>query len=91
MQNPLYLTNILRVENYKSSLRAIIREWVRDKSKSSVERILEAGVPCGPVLNMQEAIDHPHIVAREMVVDVKHPILGDMRIPGCPIKFSTPR
>ena len=87
--NPLYLTNIARIENYKSSLQGIIQEWVGSKSKDTVEKILEeAGIPCGPVLNMQEAIDHPQIIAREMIVDIKHPIIGDMRIPGCPIKFS---
>ncbi|CVK20833.1 CaiB/BaiF CoA transferase family protein [Sporomusa sphaeroides] len=87
--NPLYLTNILRIKNYKSSLQGIIQAWVGSRSKDAVEKILEeAGVPCGPVLNMQESIDHPQIIAREMIVDIKHPIIGDMRIPGCPIKFS---
>ncbi|MCL2010689.1 MAG: CoA transferase, partial [Synergistaceae bacterium] len=88
-KNPLYLTNTLRCANYKSGLKDTIQEWVSSKNKADIEKLFEtAGIPCGPVLNMQEAIDHPHIVAREMIVDVTHPTIGNMRIQGCPIKFS---
>jgi len=88
-QNPLYSTNTLRCENYKGSLDNIIQGWVGTKSKFYIEKLFEdAGIPCGPVMNMQEAIDHPHIAAREMIVDINHPVIGDMRIQGCPIKFS---
>ena len=88
-QNSLYLTNTLRCANYKSGLKDIIQEWVSSKNKGEIEKLFEdAGIPCGPVLNMREAIEHPHIAAREMMVDVTHPAIGKMRIQGCPIKFS---
>lgn len=48
----------------------------------------KAGIPCGPVLNMQEAIDHPHIKAREMMVTIEHPTIGEMYFQGVPIKLS---
>ncbi|MHC1761220.1 MAG: CoA transferase [Negativicutes bacterium] len=87
--DPKYKTNQLRCENYKPCLQAIIAEWVRDKESKYMEELFDkAGIPCGPVLNMQEAIDHPQIKAREMMVEVDHPTIWPMRFQGCPIKFS---
>lgn len=48
----------------------------------------EAGVPGGPVLTYAEALADPHIQAREMIVDVEHPIIGPMRTIGPPTKYS---
>ncbi|TWX64098.1 CoA transferase [Colwellia demingiae] len=41
-----------------------------------------------PVLNLKEACEHPHIVARELIVDVQHPQTGIQKQLACPIKFS---
>ena len=87
--NPLYLTNDLRCRNYIPGLQSIIGQWVKPRTKEWLEKTFEeAGIPCGPVLNMQEAIDHPHIRAREMMVHVEHPTVGKMYFQGCPIKLS---
>ncbi len=89
VDNPLYRTNDLRCRNYLPDLQNLIREWVRPRKKADLERLFAvAGIPCGPVLDMQEAIDHPHIQAREMMVRIKHPTVGDMYFQGCPIKLS---
>jgi crotonobetainyl-CoA:carnitine CoA-transferase CaiB-like acyl-CoA transferase len=48
----------------------------------------EAQVPCGPILDYAEAFAHPQAVAREMVVPIHHPRLGDSRAIGTPLKLS---
>ena len=48
----------------------------------------EAGVPCGPVNNMLQALADPQTIAREMVVEVEHTSLGKVKTLGLPIKFS---
>ena len=89
LDNPLYRTNDLRCINYVPVLQNIIRDWAKARTKGDIERLFEeAGIPCGPVLDMKEAIEHPHIQAREMMVRVKHPTVGDMYFQGCPIKLS---
>ncbi len=89
LDNPLYRTNDLRCINYVPVLQNIIRDWAKTRTKGDIERLFEeAGIPCGPVLDMKEAIEHPHIQAREMMVRVKHPTVGDMYFQGCPIKLS---
>ena len=69
VENPLYLTNDLRCQNYEDGLQQIIQDWTKQYSKSELEKIFdEAGIPCGPVLDMKEAIEHPQIQAREICI-----------------------
>jgi crotonobetainyl-CoA:carnitine CoA-transferase CaiB-like acyl-CoA transferase len=47
-------------------------------------------VPAGPVLTLPELLTHPHLLARQMVIDLEHPAVGP--IPGAkgfgmPIRF----
>ena len=48
----------------------------------------DAGVPCGPVNDMLQALADPQTIAREMVVEVEHSSLGSVKTIGLPIKFS---
>src|SRR6266851_3445112 len=48
----------------------------------------EAGVPCGPVNDMLQALADPQTIARGMVVEVEHSTLGRVKTIGLPIKFS---
>jgi crotonobetainyl-CoA:carnitine CoA-transferase CaiB-like acyl-CoA transferase len=53
-----------------------------------VEICDKAGVPGGPVLTYDETLDDPHVRARDMVVDLQHPIIGPMRTVGTGARFS---
>lgn len=89
VEDPLYLTNDLRCQNYENGLQQLITEWTKQHTKAELEEIFdEAGIPCGPVLNMKEAIEHPQIQAREMMVHMEHPTIGEMYFQGCPVKLS---
>ncbi|GAA1282873.1 CoA transferase [Pseudonocardia aurantiaca] len=70
----------LEVEIEKITTTGTTEEWI--------ERLDRAGVPGGPVLTYDEALRDPHIVARDMVVEVEHPLIGTMRTIGPPTKFS---
>lgn len=87
--NEKFATNDLRIKNYNDGLHDIVVDWVKQRGKAEVERLFEeVGIPCGQILDMKEAIEHPHFKAREMMVHVEHPTIGDMYIQGCPIKLS---
>jgi crotonobetainyl-CoA:carnitine CoA-transferase CaiB-like acyl-CoA transferase len=53
-----------------------------------VEVLDKAGVPGGPVLTYDETLADPHVRARDMVVDLQHPIIGPMRTVGTGARFS---
>jgi crotonobetainyl-CoA:carnitine CoA-transferase CaiB-like acyl-CoA transferase len=51
-------------------------------------RLREHRVPCAPVNNFGQALNDDHVLARRMVVDVPHPLGGEVKQPGNPIKMS---
>ncbi len=61
-----------------TSTRTVV-EWTR--------RLTEHDVPNAPVLGVGAALNHPHSVARDMVVTAEHPGVGPIRMVGRPIKF----
>ncbi len=84
-----FRTNDLRCQHYTDGLQQLIQDWTKDKTKRELELLFDAvGIPCGPVMNMKEAIEQPHIQARDMMVHIDHPTIGDMYIQGCPVKLS---
>lgn len=53
-----------------------------------ISAFLDAGVPAGPINDYQQVTEDPHTKAREMVVDVDHPVEGVIKMLGIPIKLS---
>lgn len=89
LNDPRYETNVSRFENFIPDLQNVITSWSMKHTKAEIEEIMdEYSLPCGPVLDMKEAIEHPHIKARDMMVPINHPLIGDMEIQGCVVKMS---
>ena len=53
-----------------------------------IEVLTEAGVPCGAVRDVPEALADPQILAREMIQSVEHVAAGMLKVVGVPIKLS---
>ncbi len=58
------------------------------KTAAWIERLRAAGVPCGPIHSVAEALTDPHTLARDMVRTVKHPTVGNLKMVGIPFRFS---
>ena len=59
------------------------------RAKHDVMKILAgAGVPCGACLDTGEVLADPHLLARDMIVEVEHPVRGRYLTVGNPIKLS---
>jgi crotonobetainyl-CoA:carnitine CoA-transferase CaiB-like acyl-CoA transferase len=64
--------------------------FLRRPAEDWISLFQAAGVPCGPIKTVAEVLDEdPHVVAREMVVEVDHPVVGPMKTLGMPIKLSS--
>lgn len=86
--DPRFTTNTLRVKNLPE-LVVLIETVTKTETRADwLEKLDAAGIPCGPILNYQEALATPQAVAREMTTEVDHPILGRLRTVGTPIKMS---
>ena len=83
-----FVTASTRVAN-RDILSALIEAVTCTASRDTWLGQLEtAGVPCGPIFDYAEAFAHPQAEAREMSVTVPHPVMGDTRMIGTPLKLS---
>lgn len=88
IDDPKYLTNKERMEN-DEDLQKLIIEFIGKKNRDELMDILDkAGVPISPVLSIKDIFENPHYQARENIVEVEHPRLGSIKIPGVVPKFS---
>ena len=88
--DPRFDCNVNRVAN-NLELKAIIEETFAKKHTVSecVDMILAAGIPAGPIYNVSDIMEDPHIRDdREMFVHVDHPVMGDVILNGNPDKLS---
>jgi crotonobetainyl-CoA:carnitine CoA-transferase CaiB-like acyl-CoA transferase len=53
-----------------------------------VAALSEAGVPCGPIHDYRQVFEDEHTRAREMEVRLEHPVEGEIRALGIPVKMS---
>lgn len=83
-----FLTVPLRVKNNKIQ-KKYIEEWTMQHTVVEVvEIVLGKGIPAGPIYNVQQITEDDHIAgAREMFVEVNHPVIGPMKVNGNPIKL----
>jgi formyl-CoA transferase len=83
-----FATNPMRVR-YRDTLVPLLAEMVKTKTKQQWIAALEAaGVPCGPINNIDEVFDDPQVVARGVQIDMPHPTAGNVKLVGSPMKMS---
>lgn len=86
--DPRYATNGLRCENVAELDRAIA-DWTRTKPAADAEAILEAAeVPCSRLYDMADCAADPHFRARDIVMPVSDPLLGEVMHPAAPFRLD---
>lgn len=90
-KNPQYATNEGRVEA-REALNAELYPALQKYTRAEVMRRLDAaGVPCGPVNNVQEVFEDPHVKAQGIAVTVPHATLGETTVTAPPWSFGGQR
>ena len=86
--DPRFDTNSHRTANVKE-LMGILNGVFAEKTIAEWLEVLEtAELPCAPINTVDKIVNDPHIAAREMIVEVEHPIAGHLKMPGVPVKLS---
>ena len=66
-----------------------LKEWVAAKRVDDIVEALNAeSVPVAPVLQIDQALEDPHVKARGIITSVEHTTAGTIRSPGFPVKLS---
>jgi len=74
---------------HRDQLNAAIGRWTRDKDAFEiVDRLQQAGVPCGVVQTGEDLTNDPHLKDRGFIVAVENPRLGRVVLPNFPLQFA---
>ena len=83
-----FVTNAHRVRNIDALQPVMTKVLQADTAMGWAGRLRRAGVPCGAVRSIHDALKDPQIVARAMVEAVTHPTIGPLQVLGVPVKLS---
>jgi CoA:oxalate CoA-transferase len=86
--SPDYKTNALRLKHHRELEHAIESVLKGNTTAHWLEVLGKAGVPCGPINNVAQAIAHPQVAARNMLVEVPDGSGGTLKLAGNPLKMS---
>jgi len=83
-----FATNPLRVQ-HRGVLVPLLDAMVATKTRDEWIALLEAaGVPCGPINNLDEVFADPQVQARAMAIELDHPLAGSVKLVRSPMKLS---
>lgn len=88
LADPRFSTNRERVGNYQA-LRDLLAPLLKARPVAEWLEVLEAaGIPCGRVRSVPEALESPQVAARGLLLDLEHPHAGRARYVGSPIQLD---
>ena len=88
LDDPRYTTNTDRVEHRAECVGELSALFAQKTTAHWVELIVEAGVPCGPINTVADVVSNPQVLARNMIAEVDHPNIPNLKFPGSPLKLT---
>lgn len=87
-EDPRFVTNADRVHN-REELTAILRARFSEQTTAAwVEVLTAAGIPHSPVNTVEDVLNDPQTLARDMIAEIDHPVAGRIKFPGIAVKLS---
>jgi len=88
LQDPRFRSNAERVAHREVLVPLLQVETRKYRTAELHEMLDKADIPCAPVNTLDKVLTDPQTLAREMIVDVPHPLIPDLKLLGVPIKLS---
>jgi crotonobetainyl-CoA:carnitine CoA-transferase CaiB-like acyl-CoA transferase len=74
---------------HRAVLVPLLAAFMKTRTRADWLGALEAAkVPCGPINDLADVFADPQVLAREMTVEMPHPLSGSVRLVASPMKFS---
>ncbi|MDR1276278.1 MAG: CoA transferase [Candidatus Accumulibacter sp.] len=77
-----------RTNNAKELADILNKIFITKTIAEWMELLEAAGLPCAPINTVDKIVNDPQVKAREMIVEVEHPVAGRLKMPGVPVKLS---
>jgi crotonobetainyl-CoA:carnitine CoA-transferase CaiB-like acyl-CoA transferase len=85
---PCFVDNAARVRNRSTLTQMLQSVFQRGTVKEWVERLVAAGVPCGPVNDIASVFGDPQVQARGLRTEIEHPAAGTLELVASPLRLS---
>jgi crotonobetainyl-CoA:carnitine CoA-transferase CaiB-like acyl-CoA transferase len=83
-----FVSNAARAANRRELVDALQAAFLTKSYEEWEPILIEAGVPVGAINTIADAVAHPQVGARRMLVDTDHPDAGRVRVVGPPVRLS---
>ncbi|MBX7443478.1 MULTISPECIES: CaiB/BaiF CoA-transferase family protein [unclassified Arthrobacter] len=87
---PGFASNAERVRNRAGVIAAVERVFAGYGAQELLQKLNDAGIPAGKVRSLDEVYAWEQVASQGLVVDVEHPVLGKVSLPGPPLRFFAP-
>ncbi len=85
---PRFATREMRTRNMEE-VDGMVQAWCQQKTVDEVFAVLkEFGVPCSPLPSFDQVASDPHLLSREMIVEVEQPVSGKVKLSGSVYKMT---
>lgn len=85
---PEFCSNAARVRNFDATV-ALVQSHIATRTVAQwLAALKPAGIACSAIHTLDQALAHPQVAARELIVTSQHPVLGEVRNVGLPIRFG---
>ncbi|MDA0799473.1 MAG: CoA transferase [Chloroflexi bacterium] len=88
IDDPRFASNPTRVQHYQELATELERTTITKTSAEWLTLCLEIGIPAGPIYDMAQVYQDPHVLERGMIQQLQHPIAGLINHIGLPVKMS---
>jgi crotonobetainyl-CoA:carnitine CoA-transferase CaiB-like acyl-CoA transferase len=88
MTDPRFATNAQRCVNRLELVPLLEALLAERDAEEWVELFVAAGIPAGPINFPDETLTDAHILARRMIVELEHPLIGVVKSIATPIRFA---
>jgi crotonobetainyl-CoA:carnitine CoA-transferase CaiB-like acyl-CoA transferase len=83
-----FSTNTNRLKNREELIRVVSDRMKARTAAEWQQKLQQAGIPNGPINDMQALFNDPQVLERNMIVEMDHPTAEKIKLVGSPLKFS---
>ena len=77
-----------RLANRLVLIEELEKSFASKSADEWIDALLAVGIPAGPICNLEQALNSEHAKAREVVMEIDHPVEGRVKSIGFPVKLS---
>lgn len=88
MTDARFANNTERLAHREELVALLQPLFLQEDADHWLEALTAADIPCGPINHVDEALSDPQVLARQMIVELEHPLCGLVKSLGCPIVLS---